>query len=255
MISESTGSTGTWVYGVVPAGAPLDELDRRRDDLPEVWIVETGDLGAVVGVMPEQDEKGTRDQALAHAHVLEAVAADTSVVPFRFGTVADGDDDVVASELLDARHDELVRLLDSLDGKVQLTLKVSYDENALLREIVASEPEVARLREAIGGRGEAESQEERVRLGELVNTAVEQRRERDSADIIERLDPAALATAPGPLESEFMVLNTAFLLARDRQEEFESVVEAVADERRERMRFRLLGPMPAYDFIDVGTPA
>jgi gas vesicle protein GvpL/GvpF len=253
MTTNSAGSTGTWVYGVVPAGAPLAELERRRDDLPDVWIVESGDLGAVVGPLPEQDARGTRDRALAHAHVLEAAAADTSVVPFRFGTIAEGGDDVVASELLEARRDEFVRLLESLEGKVQMVLKVSYDEPAVMREIVAKEPEIARLREEVRDRGDAASQDERVRLGELVNTAVEQRRERDSVDIVERLDHAVLATVLGPLESEFMVLNAAFLVARD--QELERAVEAVAEERRDRMRFRLLGPMPAYDFLDAGAPA
>jgi gas vesicle protein GvpL/GvpF len=255
MTTDNARTSGTWVYGVVPAGASLDELDRRRDDLPEVWVVEAGDLGAVVGPLPEQGEKGTRDRALAHAQVLEAAAADAPVVPFRFGTIADGGDEVVASEVLERRHDELADLLDNLEGKVQLNLKVSYDEKAVLREILASEPEIMRLREAIRAKGDEASQDERVRLGELVSTGVDQRRARDSADIVELLEPAALATVVGAIEDEYMVLNAAFLVARDRQAEFESAVEAVADERRRRMRFRLLGPMPAYDFIDTGAPA
>lgn len=255
MTVESARTSGIWVYGVVPAGASLDELERRRADLPEVWVVEAGDVGAVVGPLPDQDEKGTRDRALAHAHVLEAAAADAPVVPFRFGTTAEGGDDVVASELLERQHDELVELLDNLEGRVQLTLKVSFDEDAVLREIVASEPEVAQLREAIRAQDDETSQAERVRLGELVSAAVDQRRARDSADIVERLDPAALASVAGAVEDEYMVLNAAFLVARDRQSEFERAVEEVADERRHRMHFRLLGPMPAYDFIDAGAPA
>lgn len=255
MTIENFRPSGTWVYGVVPAGASLDELERRRADLPEVWVVEFGDVGAVVGPMPDQDEKGTRDRALAHAHVLEAAAVDAPVVPFRFGTIAEDGDELVASELLERRHDELVDLLASLEGKVQLTLKVWYDEDAVLREIVASEPEVAQRREAIQTQGDGASQDEHVRLGELVSAALEQRRARDSADIVERLDPAALATAGGAVEDEYMVLNAAFLVARDRQPEFERAVEAVAGERRRRMHFRLLGPMPAYDFIDAGAPA
>jgi hypothetical protein len=247
--------TSTWVYGVVPAGAQLDSLDQRREELPELWIVESGDLGAIVGAMPEQDERGTRDRALAHAQVLELAAADATVVPMRFGSIADGEDDLVVSGLLEPRHDELLELLERLDGKFQMALKVSYDEDAVMREIVASEPEVAPLRDAIrAGNGDADPAA-RGRLGELVSTAIEQRRDRDSTDIIQHLDPAALAISPGPLESEFMVLNVAFLVARDQQSEFEGAVEDVASERTERMRFRLLGPMPAYDFIEAGTPA
>jgi hypothetical protein len=47
----------------------------------------------------------------------------------------------------------------------------------------------------------------------------------------------------------------AFLLQRDRLEEFDSTVEEIARPNVELMRFRLLGPMPAYNFIDLKEPA
>jgi hypothetical protein len=52
-----------------------------------------------------------------------------------------------------------------------------------------------------------------------------------------------------------MVLNVPFLVKRDRIEKFEDVVEKVADDHRELMRFTLLGPMPAYNFIEVEQAA
>jgi hypothetical protein len=242
-----------WVYGVVPAGASLEELEQR-EGLPDVSVVESGDLAAIVGDVPEEDAKATRDQALAHARVLEAAVVDAAVVPFRFGIIVPTDEQVT-SDLLEARHDELTELLKRVEDRVQMTLKIYYHDEPLLREIVESEPEVQELREAMGKGPEEATRDVRVRLGELVSNAVEQRRQRDGAEILEQLKPVSLAAVEGPLEREFMVLNTPFLVERDRQDEFESTVEEVAEERSERMRFRLLGPMPAYDFIDVEEPA
>jgi hypothetical protein len=242
-----------WVYGVVPAGAALEELERR-EGLPDVWVVEAGDLGAIVGNAPDGDAKETRNQALAHARVLEAAVVDAPVVPFRFGIMVPGDQEV-GSDLLDAYHDNLAPLLERVESRLQMTLKVYYREDALLREIVDSEPEIAQLREAMREGPEEATRDVRARLGELVSTAVEQRRERDSADILERLKPVSVAAVVEGLEKEFMVLNAPFLVERDRQEEFEDAVEEVAQERQERMSFRLLGPMPAYNFLDVEEPA
>ena len=242
-----------WVYGVVPAGAALKELERR-EGLPDVWVVEAGDLAAIVGDAPQDDEKATRNQALAHARVLEAAVVDTPVVPFRFGIIVPGDQEV-GTDLLDAHHDDLAQHLKNVDDRVQMTLKVYYHEEPILREIVENEPEVARLREAMSeGPGEA-TRDVRAQLGELVSNAVEQRRERDSADIVERLKPVSQAAVVEALEREFMVFNMPFVVDRDRQEEFEDTVEEVAQERQDRMRFRLLGPMPVYNFIDVEEPA
>jgi hypothetical protein len=246
----------TWIYGVVPAGASLQELERRHEDdgLPQVWVVESGDLGAIVGNRPEDDEKATRNQALAHARVLEAAVADAPVVPFRFGIIVPGDNEV-ASDLLEPYHDQLAELLEKFEGSVQMTLKVNYDDEVVLREIVDTEEEVADLKDKMREGSEEATRDIRVRLGELVSNAVEQRRERDSAEILERLKQVSLAATVEELEMEFMALNAPFLVERDRQEEFERAVEEVAEERGDRMRFRLLGPMPPYNFIEAKEAA
>lgn len=243
-----------WVYGVVPVGASLQEVERRGDRLPEVWVVEAGNLAAIVGNAPQGNGKKTRNQALAHARVLEAAVADAPVVPFRFGIMVPGDQEV-GTDLLEAYHDELAGLLERVEDGVQMTLKVYYREDVLLREIVDKEPEIAELRDEMREGPEEVTRNVRVRVGELVSNAVEQRRQRDSADILERLKPVSLAAVVDDLEKEFMVLHAPFLVQRDRRQEFEDAVEEVAQERQERMSFRLLGPMPAYNFIDVEEPA
>jgi hypothetical protein len=243
----------TWIYGVVPAGAELKELERRSDRLPpNLRVVEFDDLAAIVGDAPDDDAKAIRDQALAHARVLEAAVVDAPVVPFRFGTVVD--DGSVGDELRPF-HDGLEQLLESVKDDVQLTLKVNYREDVVLREIVASHPEIAQLREQTREGDDVTTREKRVHLGELVSMALEQVRQRDAGAILERLNPLAVASVVGPLESEFMVLNASFLVERRRMREFEEAAEAMANEQAERMHFTLLGPMPAFDFVSGGQPA
>jgi cell division septum initiation protein DivIVA len=186
--------------------------------------------------------------------VLEAAVADAPVLPFRFGIMVPAEEEV-GTDLLEARHDELAQLLKKVEGWVQMTLKVYYREDVVLREIVDSEPEIQRLREETGEGSEEITRDARVRLGELVGNAIEQRRDRDAADILERLKPVSVGAVVEGVEKELMVLNAPFLVERDRQQEFEEALEEVAQERRQRMRFRLLGPMPAYNFIDVEEPA
>lgn len=245
-----------WIYGVVPAGSSLEKLQGREEKLPGVWVVETDDLGAIVGELPKNNEEGTRNQALAHARVLESAAADAPVVPFGFGVVVPGGDEGVGEELLQARHDELAQLLHRVDGRVQLTLKVTYDRDRLLREVLESNPEIARLRETTRAYGDDEAgRNDQVRLGELIGTAVEQQRKADATEILEALKPVSIAGLLDDVETEYMVVNAPFLVERDRIKEFEQAVESLAEERRERMRFTLLGPMPAYHFIDMEAPA
>ena len=71
------------------------------------------------------------------------------------------------------QHDELGGRLAALDGKVQLTVKGVYDEEALLRGVVAGSPAIAKLRERVRALPEAAGYYERIRLGELIAAEVE----------------------------------------------------------------------------------
>jgi hypothetical protein len=235
-----------WLYGVIPAGATLDEL-KRRDLLPDVRVIEAGDLAAIVGDAPGDDPKDLRDQALAHARVLEAAVVDAPVVPFRFGTILT--EGAAGSELLGPLHDELAQILESVKDRVQLTLKANYHEDVVLRELVEIHPEIARLRRQTRERDDVATRDARLRLGELVSMALEELRRHDADTILARLTPAAVASTVAPLESEFMALNAAFLVERGRMRQFEEAAAAVAEGLAERMRLTLLGPMPAFDFI------
>jgi hypothetical protein len=139
--------------------------------------------------------------------------------------------------------------------QVQFTFKVEYREQAVLEEIVESQPMIAQLREQIRGRDEVATRDIRVRLGELVSIALEQVRQLDGRAVGERLSPFSTGFAVDPLESEYMVLNAAFLVERRRMDEFERAASDLANEQSERMRCTLLGPMPAYNFVGLGSPA
>ena len=242
---------GTYVYGVVRGGASLDAVRRGGDGLADVHLVEADDLAAVVSSSPE---RATRDSVLGHAQVLEAALESSPVVPLRFGLVLT-DEDAVRREILDAHHDKLVELLQRFDGRVQMTLKAYYDEEAIVGALMVSEPELQRLREVTSQGSEEQTYKERVRLGELINKGLEQRRGPAGNEILERLKPLAVAVELNPPEDELMVAHAAFLIERARQHEFEEALEAVAREHQELMRFRLLGPMPPYDFVEMQEPA
>ena len=107
--------------------------------------------------------------------------------------------------------------------------------------------EIRALREKVRELPEDASYYDRVRLGERIVQALEQRREVEGAGIIETLEPFAGATVSNQLGAPEDVVNS-FLVERERQEEFENAVEGVGEELAGRVRLRLLGPVAPYDF-------
>jgi hypothetical protein len=246
--------TAVYVYGIVPAGERTDiEADGVGAPKTGVRRIVHGDLAALVSDVELGPLTAARDLR-AHWRVLEEAATRVTVLPVRFGTVMESDDAVV-DDLLAPRHDQLVARLAGLSGKVQLSVKCFYEEDRLLRGVVKSSPEVARLNKRVRGLPEAATYYERIRLGELVAGEVEQARERDAALVLKRLEPLAVATRRETVATRDGAVNAAFLVERGRVDDFSAAVAELTREVEGRMRLRYVGPLPPYSFTEEETAA
>jgi hypothetical protein len=160
------------------------------------------------------------------------------------------DDRAVIEQFLEPAHDDLTAGLAEMEGKVQLTVKGTYDETALMTGIVSGSPVIARLRDELSRLPEAATYYKRIELGQLVAGAVETTRERDTQSCIDRLEPLALAVRSEAAGNPNAAFNLAFLVQRDRIEEFSRAVGGLGREFERRIELRYVGPLPPYSFID-----
>jgi hypothetical protein len=236
-----------YVYGLVRVGTQLPDGLEGLGPSGQVSTMEHGEVAAIVSDIPLDRPLGTRKDLLAHEAVVDAVAAKAAVLPMRFPAVTA--EDAVVEELLAPHQDHFLAVLDDLEGRVQYTLKGRYVEDAVLSEVLQANAEIRSLQDKISELPEDASYYDRVRLGELVVNVLEEQREGDAAQIMERMEPfavAAVANQPGQPED---VVNAAFLVERDRVGDFDEAVENLGRDLDGRIRLRLLGPLAPYDFI------
>lgn len=237
-----------YVYGYMRAAdAPAAAGEGVGEPPGPVERIVEGDLAALVTPVGEGGIAPRRANLLAHADVLRRALDSGTVLPMRFGmVVADGD--TVRAELA-ARGGELGEALAGLDGRVEMNVSALYREDVLLNEVLAENPALVSAGRGIQGRPEAATHFERIRLGEQVAQAVEAKRAGDAAAIVRALGDHALAVHESDPAHERMVVNAAFLVERAAADAFDAAVESVSRERAERMRFKLLGPLPAHSFV------
>jgi hypothetical protein len=183
--------------------------------------------------------RAKRRDILAHQDVLQRAFGKGTVIPFRFGTVF-SDEDSVISELLEPRHDDLARLLDRLDGLVELSVRAYYVEEAVLREILRDNPNVARLT------GRAAD----VALGEAVADALAAKRAAEAKAIERALLPLAEDSLIEPPRTEYELFRGAFLVRRSEIDAFDAEMNALAGERDGVVVFKYVGPLPPHSFVD-----
>lgn len=241
-----------YVYGVTRPGAPLPADVHGLDDKPVALVEDGGACAAIVSDLPQDRALGERADLVAHQRVLNAlVDAGTVVLPFRFGA-AMADRAAVEKELLAGNADRFGHILDQLDGLIELRLKATYVQDAVLHEIMSADPEIAelsqRLREVPPDAADAVYYD-RVRLGELIAQSMERLRDADGRVLLDGAAPAAESAVAKTPAREEDVLDASFLVRADRRAEFERAVDELARDHAERVKIRLIGPLPPYDFV------
>ncbi|MFB7503672.1 GvpL/GvpF family gas vesicle protein [Streptomyces broussonetiae] len=241
----------TYVYGITTRAHPaLPEGMAGVGEPPRpVRVLASGQLAAVVSDAPEQLRPKRRD-LLAHRNVLAEAGSGGCVLPMRFGSVATDDDEV--TQVLDERSDHYQERLRELNGKVEYNIKATHVEEAVLHLVMAENAEARDLAEAnrLSGGG---SYRERLRLGELVATAVKAREAEDATEVHDLLAPAADAVSVGP-ESRGWLVNVSFLVARDMAGDFLAAIEQVR-KSHPHLDLRVNGPLPPYSFVEPGIAA
>lgn len=230
-----------YVYGLTSAGRDVDV--RGIGDSP-VSTVEHGELAAIVSRVGDASLRAKRRDLLRHSDVLQAAFAHAPVVPLRFGTVFESEQALI-SDFLGARYEELVGLLQRVDGLAELRLKASFVESDLLAEIVREDRRVAGLRETRGAN--------QLELGEAVAHAVAARRAAGADELLAALAPLALELHVDEPREEFEVIRASFLVDRRTTSAVERTADELARRNSGRMTVELVGPMPPHSFVSLGV--
>jgi hypothetical protein len=245
---------GCYVYGIVPGDVELTPGASGVGDPPqELQLVRSGRIAALVSDIDVSQPLGRPEDLLAHQQVLDAASAETPVLPVRFGAVMT-DSAAVADELLAPHSDEFTAALDELEGHAQYVVKGRYVEEAVLGEVLSENPEAARLAEEIRAVADEDATRDiRIRLGEIIASAVAAKREADTrafGDVLARYCTASSVREPSHEED---AVNIALLAETTRQADLERAVSEQAREWEGRVTLRLMGPMAPYDFVTTRT--
>jgi hypothetical protein len=251
-MAKARKNAAKYVYGVIRAGDLSSKLVGINDE--PVSPVSSEGIAALTSDVPEEHLEAGRDELLTHSRVLEQALEQGTVLPMRFGVVLP-DERSVREELLAPHSEELEAQLRDMDGKVEINLKVLHDEETVLREVLAEIPEAAELRQSIQGKPEDATYYERIRLGELIAQALEDKREQTGPAIVDRLSPYAVAVQIGDPVHERMALNASFLVERKGLERFDKAVDTLGEEQGGRIRLRYTGPLPPHSFVELEVAA
>jgi Gas vesicle synthesis protein GvpL/GvpF len=253
------GASGWYVYGVVPtAEAPANLFDGIAGvGGAPVKLVGDGRLAAIATEVPLRefgeeaiaqnlrDPEWLESRVRGHDAVLETAVGAVPVVPFRFGTIYRGEDEVRA---MLSEHERLSEALDRVRGRVELGVKAFLAAAAAVGEAADDETSASAGRRYL---------EEKQRARRLADER-EALRARWADETHARLAAVAEAATANPLQprelserDEEMFLNGAYLVPLEREQAFRAALAELDTELGPSgARFELTGPWPPYNFVE-----
>ena len=166
---------------------------------------------------------------------------ETTVVPFRFGAIYTGEDQV--RRMLADRPD-LAATLSRLRGALEFGVK-GFVDGAALRERL-SRSESGDSGEATGGRAYMQ----RKRLEQQLDGDVRIFAASCAETSHERLTAVASDARSNPPQQEEMLLNGAYLVAAGREDDLRGAIRELEERFADHgVTYELTGPWPPYNFV------
>jgi len=262
-----------YIYCIIDCPEPTTFGPMGVGNDAEVFALPYEGIAAVVSSTAAEKLEISRENTLAHQRVLEAIMQrGHTVLPVRFGTLAkdkpDGPADAesrIVNHVLVQRRDEFNGLLALYRDRVELGVKGLWtDMNAVFAEIVNENDGIRLLRKrALDGasprwhcsRAVAHTRSGglplTVRLGELVKKALDAKKSAAEAELLNHLAGTILDARKNKTFGDPMFANLALLVEKSRQDDLAAALSAIEDERAGRVRLKLVGPMPLFNFIEL----
>jgi len=235
-----------YLYGIVAAPGPRHLSVVGLDRQP----VQVQTLGSFAFLYtPAQQERylASRANLLTHEGVLEKVMADghRAVLPLQFGLVI-ADWPQVDRDLLHPHQQRLSQLLQTLEGKREVGLKVFWDPEQELQLGLEENPRLKQQRDALSGA--PLGLDAVVQIGQALEQLLESRRQQIASTFLETLRPLCHDQVEGELLTENMAFNCAFLIPWEEEPRFAQRVEDLDRQFQGRLRIRYNNFTAPYTF-------
>ena len=236
---------GKYLYCIISArGGKKFEIKGIEGKM--VYAISQGKLSVVVSDSEIKEYLATRENMIAHQKVLEEILKKYDLLPVSFGTVATSSEEV-KQKILKPKAKEFQDLLKKIEGKIELGLKALWlDMNSVFQEIAESSQIIGRLKKS-----KNLGYQNRISAGELVGKLLEEKRELEKEEILKPLEKIADDLKENKLLGENMILNTAFLVGRSREKDFDKKVNELGEKLGKRIKFMYVGPLPPFNFIKL----
>jgi hypothetical protein len=241
---------GEYIYGIV------EEPQLRRFSFlgvgeAKVYTINHQSIAAVVSDTEFSEIDPTRRNVHAHTVAQDELLKEYTLLPMGFGMIASSEDEVRG--LLENNYQGLVSELNRLAGRIEVALKVFWDQETIIRELhLAGSYELDKVRAKLNDAlSPLETRNLLVEAGKLVERIALNWKTKYAELVYTILKELSYDAKVNDSMGVKNLLNASFLIERSRESEFKEQVYKLDSEFQGKVNFKYVGPLPPYNFVDL----
>lgn len=247
-----TGKEGIYLYCIIRHERTVEfgpmGIGNRAD---MVYTINYKDICAVVSKSSEMRYEAKRVNLTSHSIVLEEVMKRFSILPIRFSTISGTYNESKIVKILETEYDKFSDLLNKLDGKKELGLKVMAIEEPVFKYILEKYDDIRTLRDKLAKLDPTKAHYQLMTIGGMVEKALMKENQNFKDIILSLLTPLAEDVKINDKYGERMILNAAFLIRNENEPEFDKAISALDAQYGNLISFKYVGTLPPYNFVNL----
>jgi hypothetical protein len=181
--------------------------------------------------------------------VIKEVMKTSTILPVSFGVVADNEASI--KKILKLNHDSFISQLKRMEGKVEMGLKIDWDVENIFEFMVRKHRTLELFRDNIFLKPTGATQEEKLELGRMFETILNEDREKHIAAVQDILENYCCEIMVNKPKDENAIMKLACLVEKTKMEQFEKGVFEAAKEFDDNYAFDFNGPWAPHNFVDI----
>lgn len=241
------------MYCIIECASPRNfgpiGVGGRGDELTTVTY---RNLSAVVSHSPIIEHRVSRENTMAHQSAIETVMKEYPVLPVRFSTIAETEEEII-EKVLKPRYEEFQKLLAWIGDKKELGLKVYWQEmKAILNEIVEQNQAIKSFKEEIQKKLPQQAYYDQIEIGKMIESALNEKRKKEGEFLIKPLKELAEDTKVNTTYLPELIVSAAFLVKKTMEPRFDQAVNRIQEDFPPgRHRINYIGEAPPVNFVNI----
>ncbi len=242
-----------YLYGFVFSESKQNFTCKGLDD-QDVYLKKNGSLHLVISdfkmvnfsALPQKELLQYLKQ---HHDTIGKIMEKFCIIPFKFGTMIENPNQII--KIFKSSYDQIRKKFSILHNMIELDVIACFNNfNQVFNEIKELDA-IAQFKQEIQSRPKTDIYEAQIKLGAMVNSVLDEKRNSYRTIIYNRLSELSADTLINDITDHSMIASLAFLINKKDHETFEKIIEDLDGYFEGKIDFKIVGPLPFYSFYTL----